>query len=131
MCYCFCFACTHIIILCSIAKSSCDGFAALQKGLAMVLQHCEGVLQWFVPGVSNIAETLTFFFIARGVSNSFAALQKGVGPVLLHCHGFLQWLCFAVLRGSCNAFALVFDCEGVLRWFGFTVLPWSVAMAPV
>ena len=84
-----------------------------------------------MPGVSNIAETLTFFFIARGVSNSFAALQKGVGPVLLHCHGFLQWLCFAVLRGSCNAFALVFDCEGVLRWFGFTVLPWSVAMAPV
>ena len=61
--------------VCSIAKGSCNGFAALQYGLVMVLQHCEGVLQWFVPGVSNIAETL-IFSTARGVRDRFAALPK-------------------------------------------------------
>ena len=83
---------------CSIAKGSCNGFAALRKGLAIVLQHCEGVLQWFVPGVSNIAKTL-ICFIAKVVRNCFAALRKGVAMVLLHCEGVLQWFCFAALRG--------------------------------
>ena len=94
----------------------------------MVLQHCEGVLQWFVPGVSNIAETL-ILSIARGVRNCFAALQKGVAMVLLHCEGFLQWLCFAALRGdlampllgfliakgSCNGLISLYY-EGLSQW---------------
>ena len=71
---------------------------ALRKDFAIVLQHCEkvmqwfcriargAILQWFVPDVPNIAETL-IFSIARGVRNCFAALQKGVAMV------------FAALRG--------------------------------
>ena len=82
----------------SIAKGSCNRFAASRKGLAMFLEHCGGVLQWFLHGVSNIAETL--FFIARGVCNCFAAVRKGVSMVLLHCEGVLQVICFAALRGG-------------------------------
>ena len=67
----------------------------------MALQHCEGVLQWFVPGVSNIAETL-FFFIARGVS----AFD------LQHGEKVSQWF-YCLARGSCNGFVLL-HCEGGL-----------------
>ena len=111
---------------------------ALRKDFAIVLQHCEkvmqwfsgkargAILQWFVPDVPNIAETL-IFSIARGVRNCFAALQKGVAMVLLHCGGFLQWLCFAALRGVLAMPLLKFlnakgvikvslHCEGCLQW---------------
>ena len=84
---------------------------------AIVLQHCEkvmqwfcriargAILQWFVPDVPNIAETL-IFSIARGVRNCFAALQKGVAMVFAALRGVpaMALLC-CIARGSCNAVA--------------------------
>ena len=103
---------------------------ALRKDFAIVLQHCEkvmqwfcriargAILQWFVPDVPNIAETL-IFSIARGVRNCFAALEKGVAMVLLHCEGVLQWFCFAALRGILQCGSLGFliakgSCNGLV-----------------
>ena len=113
---------------------------ALRKDFAIVLQHCEkvmqlfsritrgAILQWFVPDVPNIAETL-IFSIARGVRNCFAALQKGVAMVLLHCGGFLQWLCFAALRGVLAMPLLRFlIAKGCHK--GFAALRGVSAMAP-
>ena len=114
---------------------------ALRKDFAIVLQHCEkvmqwfcriargAILQWFVPDVPNIAETL-IFSIARGVRNCFAALQKGVAMVLLHCGGVLQWLCFAALRGVLAMPLLRFlIAKGCHK--GFAALRGVSAMAPV
>ena len=68
---------------------------ALRKDFAIVLQHREkvmqwfcriargAILQWFVPDVPNIAETL-IFSIAGGSCTGFA---------LLHCEGVLQCRC--------------------------------------
>ena len=53
--------------------------AALRKGVAMVLLHCEGVLQWFC----------------------FAALRGGLAMPYLggfDCEGVLQWFDFTVLQ---------------------------------
>ena len=50
----FVFASVFVFVLMyvlSIAKFSCKGFAALQGGYAMSLQHCKGVMQWSVRGV--------------------------------------------------------------------------------
>ena len=73
----------------------------------MVLQHCEGVMPWFVQGVSNIPETL-IFFIVWGVRNCFAALRQGVAMVLLHGEGVLQYHSLGVLiaKESCNELVL-------------------------
>ena len=87
------------------------------------------ILQWFVPDVPNIAETL-IFSIARGVRNCFAALQKGVAMVLLHCGGFLQWLCFAALR-RVLAMPLLRFLIAKGRHKGFAALRGVSAMAPV
>ena len=82
-----------------------------------------------MPGVSNIAETLTFF-IARDVRNCCAALRKGVAMVLLHCGGFLQWLCFAASRGVLAMPLLRFlIAKGCHK--GFAALRGVSAMAPV
>ena len=116
----------------------------MRKDFAIVLQHCEkvvqwfsriargAILQWFVPDVSNIAESQIFSIAraARGVCNCFAALQKGVAMVLLHCGGFLQWLCFAALRGVLVMLLLRFlIAKGCHK--GFAALRGVSAMAPV
>ena len=73
-----------------------NGFAVWKMSFAQ-FYSIEGVMQWFVERVSNIAESLNIF-IARCVHNCSAALRKGVAMILLHCQGVLQWFCFAALR---------------------------------
>ena len=88
------------------------------------------ILQWFVPDVPNIAETLTFFnrqgcaqlfcSLAKRCRNGFAALRGGV----------LQWLCFAALRGVLAMPLLRFlIAKGCHK--GFAALRGVSAMAPV
>ena len=70
--------------VCSIAKGSCNGFAALREGLAMVGQHCESVSQYYCG-------------IARESRNTIAALRMVSAMVWLHCtrafHGFDEFNC--------------------------------------
>ena len=114
---------------------------ALRKDFAIVLQHCEkvmqwfcriargAILQWFVPDVPNIAETL-IFSIARGVRNCFAALQKGVAMVLLHCGGVPAMALLCCMRGVLAMPVLRFLIATGCRK-GFAALRGVSAMAPV
>ena len=68
-----------------IAKGSCNHFRVLQKGVAMVLLHCGGFLQWlcFAALRRVLAMPLLRFLIAKGCHKGFAALRgvSAMAPV--------------------------------------------------
>ena len=116
---------------------------ALRKDVAIVFQHCEkvmqwfcriargAILQWFVPDVPNIAETLifssarcpqSFCNLAKRCRNGFAAL-RGVPAMALFC-------CNTALRGGLAMPLLRFlIAKGCHK--GFAALRGVSAMAPV
>ena len=104
------------ISVCSLAKGSCNGFAAWRGGPSMICarraEHRRN----------------SEFFIAMGVRNCFASLRKGAAMIWLHCKGVLECFWFDALRRvlamlelwvfakwSCNGWVLLY-CEGGLQW---------------